>query len=284
MRILSWNIQWGRGANGQIALGRTIEVLRSVNALDAICLQEVACNVRGMPGGDVGDQVDALARAFPGWSVVYAPGVEVPDGLGGRACFGNLLLTRLPLGQVCRHMLPMPGDALVPTMRRSCIEAVVEAPQGALRLMTTHLEYYSAVQRAAQVAALRHLQAEAADFTCGEAKPGKESNPVFAARPRPVDAVLCGDFNFEPASVDYCALAAPADSVGHGWVDAWEARYNEAPHPPTVGLHGAEWPDRPYCCDFFWISETLVDRVGALQVIADTDASDHQPVVLELCT
>ena len=132
MRILTWNIQWGRGADGRVSLDRSIDVLRQAGELDLICLQEVASNVPGMPGGDCGDQPAELAEAFPGWSVTYAPGVDVPDGAGGRATFGNLLLSRLPVGQVCRHMLPMPGDASVPGMRRSCVEAVIESAKGPL--------------------------------------------------------------------------------------------------------------------------------------------------------
>lgn len=282
MRILTWNIQWGRGADGQVALGRSIDVLRQIGELDVICLQEVAGNVAGMPGGDCSDQPAELAAAFPGWGAIYAPGVDVPDGAGGRATFGNLLLSRLPVGQVCRHMLPMPGDASVPGMRRSCVEAVIESAKGPLRVLTTHLEYYSSVQRRAQVNALRALQAEAASFESGDPKPGKESNPVFARRSQPVRAVLCGDFNFEPGSTDYEAMSRPASLAGAGWRDAWVARHGLQAHAPTVGLHGAEWPDRAYCCDYFWISEDLAHKVGTVTVLSGTDASDHQPVLLEL--
>lgn len=282
MRILTWNIQWGRGADGRVALGRTIDFLKQAGEFDAICLQEVASNVRGMPGGDCADQPAELAEAFTGWAAIYAPGVDVPDGAGGRSRFGNLLLSRHPVEQVCRHMLPMPADASVPGMRRSCVEVVIEGGEGPIRLLTAHLEYYSAVQRVAQVRALRELQAEAVGFECGEPKANKESNPVFAKRSRPARAVLCGDFNFEPHSVDYKAMSAPGSQPGAGWRDAWAACYGSRPHDATVGLHGAEWPDRPYCCDYFWISEDLADSVTAVRVLPETNASDHQPVLLEL--
>lgn len=282
MRILTWNIQWGRGADGKVALERTIDVLRRAGPLDAICLQEVASNVRGLPGGDCGDQVAELAGAFPGWTAIYAPGVDVPDGVGGRARFGNLLLSRLPVDQACRHILPMPADSSVPGMRRSCVEAVIEGTRGPVRVLTTHLEYYSAIQRAAQVAALHALQEEAAGFASVPVSHLKESNPVFAPRKRPAAAVLCGDFNFEPGSIDYAAMSRPVAQPDAGWRDAWAACHGQQSHDPTVGLHGAEWPERPYCCDFFWISEGLTDSVAGVQVLAETDASDHQPLMLEL--
>lgn len=282
MRILSWNIQWGRGADGVVALERTIDVLRQCDEVDAICLQEVALNVPDMPGGDCGDQPAALARAFPTWVAIFGPGMDVSGGAGGRACFGNMLLSRLPVDQVCRHMLPMPADALVPGMRRACIEAVIQTGSGPIRLMTTHLEYYSAVQRSAQIQTLRALQIEALTFETGDPKAGKESNPIFASRSRPFRAVLCGDFNFEPGSADYAALSSASSAEGLVWQDAWACLHGTQPHEPTVGLHGAEWPDRPYCCDYFWVSEELNQSVRALRVMADTDASDHQPILLEL--
>ena len=284
MRILSWNIQWGRGADGRVALERTIEVIRQAGPPELICLQEVGCNLIGMPGGDCADQPAALAAAFPGWTPIYAPAVDVPDGRGGRALFGNLVLSRLPVGAVCRHVLPMPVDASVPGMRRGCIEVVIDCGRRPIRVLTTHLEYYSAVQRAAQVAALRALQQEAAGTNGARRTRRRDANPVFAPRPRPVEAVLCGDFNFEPGSPGYRALSAPLSPAQASWQDAWTTLHGATPHAPTVGVHKAEWPDRPYCCDYFWLSGALVGRAHALQVLADTDASDHQPLLLTLDT
>ncbi|MBN8442738.1 MAG: endonuclease/exonuclease/phosphatase family protein [Thauera sp.] len=286
MRLLSWNIQWGRGADGRVDLDRTIAALRAIGEADVICLQEVAQNFPGLPGGVQEDGPARLAAAFPEYEAVYGAALDVPDGAGGRARFGNLLLSRLPVGQVFRHPLPCPADPSVPGMPRVCVEAVISAPWGALRVLTTHLEYYSALQRAAQVEALRALQQEAAGHASAPAL-GKESNPAFAARPRPASAVVCGDFNCEPESAEYRRMLEPAPAGVPAWRDAWAVAH--APthgvklgHAPTVGLHGAEWPDRAYCCDFAFITEDLAARVRALQVVAETAASDHQPIVLEL--
>lgn len=280
MRIVSWNIQWGRGADGRVDLARTVAVLREA-AADVICLQEVASNFPGLPGGAREDAPALLAEAFPGFEAVYGAALDVPDGEGGRARFGNLLLSRLPLGQAFRHLLPFPADPAVPGMPRVCVEAVVSAPWGGLRILTTHLEYYSAPQRAAQVAALCALQEEAA----GHARmtpPGKESNPTFAARPRPASAVVCGDFNCEPGSAEYLRMFQVPAAGTPSWRDAWRVLHPDAAHAPTVGLHGAEWPDRAYCCDFAFVTEDIAARVRSLQVLAGTAASDHQPIVLEL--
>ncbi len=281
MRLISWNIQWGRGADGRVDLARTVAALRAIGDADVICLQEVAQNFPGLAGGAREDEVALLAAAFPDHEAVFGAGLDVPDGDGGRARFGNLLLSRYAVGQVFRHLLPSPADPAVPSMQRVCVEAVVAAPWGGLRVLTTHLEYYSARQRRAQVEALRALQAEAAEQAAAPAA-NKESNPSFAPRPRPASAVICGDFNCEPGSDEHVAmLSLPAPGTP-AWLDAWQVVAPCRAHPPSVGLHGADWPDRQYCCDFAFVTADLAPRVLALEVVADTAASDHQPLVLEL--
>jgi endonuclease/exonuclease/phosphatase family metal-dependent hydrolase len=71
-----------------------------------------------------------LPRRFPGFEPVFAAGMDVPDGEGGRARFGNLLLSRLPVGQVFRHLLPRPPTPAWPAMQRVCVEAVVRRRGG----------------------------------------------------------------------------------------------------------------------------------------------------------
>lgn len=281
MRIMSWNIQWGRGADGCVDLDRTIASIRAA-APDIICLQEVARNFDGLAGGDGGDEVARLATAFPEHTPVFGAAVDVARVAGGRGQFGNLVLTRAPILQVFRHLLPNPPDPGVPNMQRACVEVVVAAPFGPLRVLTTHLEYYSSVQRLAQAGALWVLQQDVAASQVSGTRKGKDSNPAFAARPRPIAAVLCGDFNCEPASPELAALARAVTPPRAGWHDAWPLANPATPHAPTVGLHGAEWPDRQYCCDFFWVAGEVCTRVRALGVDALTAASDHQPLLLEL--
>jgi len=281
MRLSSWNIQWGRGADGKVDLQRTVNALKAIGDLDVICLQEVAQCFPGLAGGQGEDEVAMLCAAFPDYEAVFGAAVDVPDGAGGRARFGNMVLSRLPLGQVFRHLLPAPPDPSMPSMQRVCVEVVVNTPFGPLRVMTIHLEYYSAIQRHAQIMALRSLHAEAVGQAMAPSA-SKESNPSFRPWPRPVAAVLCGDFNCEPDSPDYQQLLLPMTEAGMNWVDAWRVLHRHAAHPPTVGLHGADWPDRPYCCDFFVVTDDLAGCVRDVRVIADTPASDHQPIVLEL--
>ena len=283
MRIMSWNIQWGRGADGRVELERTIASICAA-APDIICLQEVARNFDGLAGGDGGDELERLTSAFPAHTPVFGAAVDVARVSGGRGQFGNLVLSRVPVLQVFRHLLPNPPDPRVPSMQRACVEVVVAGSFGPLRVMTTHLEYYSALQRLAQAKALSALQCEVAASQVEGRGDGKDRNPAFARRPRPVAAVLCGDFNCEPGSREYDELARAASPPEAGWHDAWSLANPAIPHAPTVGLHGAEWPDRPYCCDFVWVAGEACRRLRKLDVDASTAASDHQPLLLELAS
>jgi len=281
MRIVTWNIQWGRGADGVVDLARTRDTLAALGPPELICLQEVAVNFAGLPGGPPQDGLAFLAAAFPGYEPVYAPGLDVPAAGGaGRSRFGNLVLSRLPVLQAFRHLLPWPAEPQLPSMQRACAEVVVDAPRGPLRVLTTHLEYYSTRQRAAQMEALRRLQVEAASHAADVST--QDAAAAFAPRPRPASAILCGDFNCEPGSPEYARLISSLDGAAPDWRDAWTVLHPDAPHAPTVGLHGAEWPDRQYCCDFFFVTADLARRLKAIRVEAETAASDHQPVVLEV--
>lgn len=69
------------------------------------------------------------------------------------------------------------------------------------------------------------------------------------------------------------------------WCDAWPIAHPGQPHPMTLGVHDRQqWPDGAQCFDFFFVSPDLAGRVRRFEVEARTDASDHQPMLLELAT
>jgi len=312
MRILSWNIQWGRGIDGKVDLARTAAVARAFDA-DVLCLQEVAVNHPGLPGGAAMNQADWLAGLFLGHESAYGIGSDLPDGLGGRRQFGNLILSRRPILQVFRHRLPWPADPAVPSMQRVAVEAVINAPGfpgGALRVITTHLEYYSALQRAAQIEALRAICDEGwhhAVAPCSNA----ERDPPFAVLPRGEGCVLCGDFNSPAGSPEHMPLRWSGEAPA--FVNAWEithpavppaptfvsASHSQGGHEPprkselplsgspincapTFGVHDRRYIAEPACYDFFFVSENIAGRVADVSVDGKTAASDHQPVLLAL--
>lgn len=281
MKLLTWNIQWGRGLDGRVDLARIVDTIRALGDFDVICLQEVAVNFPGLPGSRGEDEVAGLAVLLPGYTPVYGAATDVPDGRGGRKQFGNAIFSRLPLGQVWRHLLPWPAEADAPSMQRVLVEAVVESDVGSLRVMTTHLEYYSQAQREAQIDAIRRLHAEACAMA-GRTPLPEEAGGSFEVFPRPVGAILCGDLNFPAWASERARLLAPFGGGAPAFRDAWDVLHPGVPHAPTCGIHPVDFVDRPECFDFVFLTEGLARRLKAHGIDAATEASDHQPVWVEL--
>lgn len=277
MQILSWNVQWCRGIDGRVDPARIGAEIRRLADADVVCLQEVAVNFPELPGSQGEDQAHALADALPGYEVCLVSGVDVPGSKGRRSRFGNLLLSRLPVERILRHSLPWPPSPDVPSMPRVAVEAIVAAPFGPLRVLTTHLEYYSHEHRAAQVGRLRALHAEA----CGPQRANGEPGP-FRSLARPQAAVFCGDFNLPPDDPLHGVMTSPIAPGVPAFLDAWQAVHGDAPHPPTFHVHEREAGESPYCCDYAFVSEDLAPRLKSVRVDGATQASDHQPVIVEL--
>jgi endonuclease/exonuclease/phosphatase family metal-dependent hydrolase len=282
MRLITWNVQWARGADGVVDPARIVRVCREMGDFDVLCFQEIARNFPGLAGSNGHDLFAQLAGLLPGYAAFE--GIAV-DGLaegGERAQFGVLILTRRPVRQVFRHLLPWPGSPGQPTMQRIALELVIGGAGAPLRVTTTHLEYYSSAQRGAQIERLRVLQAEAVSHAEDVTAPDKEGGP-FAAFPRPRSAILTGDFNLRPDDPLYARMQAPIAPDVPAYRDAWMLKRASEPRAPTVGLHDkAQWPGEPFCCDYVFVTEDLADRVEDVVVNRDTNGSDHQPVLLIL--
>lgn len=279
MKLISWNIQWCRGCDGRVDPARIAKVVREMADVDVLCLQEVARNFPSLEGSAGEDQYETLAGLFTGYTVVRGVAVDVLAP-GDRRQFGNAIITHLPVLQAYRRLLPWPADPSVPSMQRSAVEVVLGASWGPLRVTTTHLEYYSARQRAAQVEALRELQVEAAAHASAP-QPGKEEGP-FRPVPRPASGILTADFNFRSDDPLHARVQAPLGAGVPAYRDAWQLRHPGKPHAPTLGVHDkTQWPEA-FACDFVFVTEDIAHRVGDVVVNAETDASDHQPVLLVL--
>jgi len=282
LRIVTWNIQWGRGCDGRVDLDRIVSVIREWGDVDVVMLQEAADGFADLPGHDGSDQFAALASRFAGYAFVDATGVEVAGAGTRRRRFGNAIATRLPVQQVWRHLLPWPADPAAPSMQRVALETCLATPFGPLRATTTHLEFYSRPQRAAQVRRLRELHAEAVQHARTPRRGEREHGP-FVPMPRGALAVLAGDMNCTADSEELRALLAPHGDGTPAYRDAWACLHGTSAHPPTVGIHDREqWPDGSKTFDFFLVGEDLAPRVRAVEVNTATDASDHQPMLLTL--
>ena len=282
MKLVTWNIQWGRGADGRVDLRRMIAHARAFADFDVLCLQEVSHGHDQLPGSDGADQFAQLAALLPDHTPVDGVATDVCDASGRRRRFGNLLFSRLPVRQVLRHLLPWPAEGGVKSMQRIAIEATLDAPSGPLRVLTTHLEYYSKRQRAMQIEALRDLHRDAAAHARIR-RPGTAQEGAFEPAPRGAAALLCGDLNCRPGDPERLRLLEPIDAATPRWRDAWEIAHPGQPHAPTVGVFDKEqWPGEPFTFDYICVSDDIADRVCKLEVDLRTDASDHQPMLLEL--
>jgi endonuclease/exonuclease/phosphatase family metal-dependent hydrolase len=273
LKLLQWNIQWCRGADGVVDPARIARTARELCDPDVCCFQEVADNFPALEGSAGENQPEILKSLFPGYSAHYAWGVDVPDRTGGRRRFGNLILSRLPVTQVFRHSLPWPAHERVPGMPRAAIEAVIAAPWGPVSVLATHLEYYSGAQRAAQVGRLLEIDAERRRHAGTEPSTRYSCGP-FQPFPRPASAILCGDFNMRPDDPLMGALLRE-------FKDAWPLAHPGAPHAPTFRIHERARDEEPYCCDYVLVSPDLAPRLDSVRVDPDCKASDHQPVIAE---
>ncbi|AOI65765.1 endonuclease [Burkholderia territorii] len=283
MRLIDWNVQWGRDADGVVDLPRTIAAARQLGDFDVLCVQEVTRGFGALPGRPGPDQFAELAALLPGYTVVDAIGADLPALEPGapRRQFGNAIATRLPVRRILRQLLPWPADASAPSMPRVALDVEVVTPSGPLRVVTTHLEFYSARQRLAQVDALRDRHREACAHADRPA-PAENATGPFSATNQPRDAIVCGDFNSAFGSDAYQRMLAPiADAPS--FVDAWLARHPGCTPPPTAGVYDTvQWSEGPLTCDFVFVTDTLLPRVTRCEIDAGLRASDHQPVVLEL--
>jgi endonuclease/exonuclease/phosphatase family metal-dependent hydrolase len=263
VRLLSWNVQWCRGMDGRVDPKRIAQEAKRLADPDVLCLQEIARNFPEMAGSSGEDQVEDLLEVFKGYEAFFAPGVDIP-GARGRRQFGNLILTRLPVGRVMRHQLPWPAAADVQSMPRAAVEVVT----GGIRVTTTHLEYYSKEHRGAQIDHLLGLHREA----CGPHRKVDEPGS-YESYERGESAIVCGDFNLKPDDPHHRRM------LDGGYADAWQALNPGKPRQPTFHLYDDE---EPYCCDYVFVTPDLVPRIKVLRIDSETKASDHQPVMVEL--
>ena len=281
MKILTWNIQWCRGCDGRVDPERIVRDAQAFADFDVLCLQEVAANFPDLEGSAGENQFQFLAELLPQYTAVPGAAVDIAGPRGKRQVFGNLIFSRLPVLRVLRLQLPWPYSSNHEGMPRMLLEATVQTAHGPLRVMTTHLEYYSVTQRTAQVAAIRARHAEACVHARHALSKKKESGPFKAIR-QPQSAILTGDFNFKPEDALWKEVQAPFDNHAPAFRDAWTQLHPDKTRPHTIGLYDrVQWP-QPYACDYIFATEDLLPRLRGVDVDMHTDASDHQPMLVEL--
>ena len=61
--------------------------------------------------------------------------------------------------------------------------------------------------------------------------------------------------------------------------DAWRTHQNGTSHTPTCGIFDIkQWKKGPHCRDYFFMTQSLSNKIDHIFVNIDTEASDHQPI------
>jgi endonuclease/exonuclease/phosphatase family metal-dependent hydrolase len=123
VRVLTWNIHKGIGADRRYDLGRIIDLARR-HEPDIVALQEVDSR-----GRDPTNLPLAALKLALGSHAAEARTIVAEDGH-----YGHVLISRWPLEQVALH------DVSIARREPRCaIDAVVRTPRGPFRAIATHL-------------------------------------------------------------------------------------------------------------------------------------------------
>ena len=280
IKILTWNIQNGKGIDEKISLNRISHSILNICDPDIICLQEVSINCQ-LVDGTRPNQVDELSNIFSDYLPFYGPAYDIQSkDSNDREQYGNLILSRLPVLSSFNHMLPQTVNSSFRQMPRQLSEITVQTALFPLRVMTTHLEYHSELQRCEQVKRIKSINKEINDLVL--MPPEQIINSPYREFQRASRAVICGDFNFVPDSIEYNLMTGIEDNT-ELLIDASRLLNPNSIHSPTCGIFDVDqWPQGPHCRDYGFISSNLTDNIQSIVVNEKIDASDHQPVVITL--
>jgi endonuclease/exonuclease/phosphatase family metal-dependent hydrolase len=164
LRLVTWNIHGGMGADGRRDLGRIAGLLEEMEC-DVAALQEVGDPHRHARDAEVADHASWLGRRL-GWFVAYGPNLIVRG-----APYGNAVLSRFPIVRAHNSDLSVPRRE-----PRGCLRADLALPgDRSLHLFDLHLGL-SGGERRRQAAML---------FSADVLRDTALAAPL----------VVCGDFN-----------------------------------------------------------------------------------------
>ena len=280
MKLVTWNTQWCCGLDGTAYLRRIVEGARQLADFDVLCLKEVSQGFDGLVGHTGRPANSSWRRCCLDSNVFFgaatdefspegqAPALRQPGGHAtagdSRAASSRCRGRPTPVSNRCRACAPW----------SRCRSPLL----GDVRVMTTHLEYYSAPQRLAQARAVRALHDEACALAATPPKALNDGSAFQGKRHTP-HALLCGDFNATGDDPAIAAIAAPDGA--HALRDAWPLVHGQGPRAPTFRVFDHTYGDKAVVFDFVFVSAGLAERVRRVDVDVQTRASDHQPVVVE---
>jgi endonuclease/exonuclease/phosphatase family metal-dependent hydrolase len=283
MRVISYNIQYGKGRDGRYDIDRTAEAL--VGA-DIIGLQEVEAYWER--SGNL-HQVERIAARLGGFHAVFGATVDIHktfDGRSVRRQFGNAILSRWPILTTRTFLFPKLGPANAHSIQRGLTEATIDTPLGLVRVYTSHFSHLCDEERVEHARFTLDVHRRA--VVEGPVSSGDHPDTSWLEEPPPAvpsEAILMGDFNLTPDGPVYPLLVGPASRMygrlicPDAFVDAWTAAGHAEDSGPTIYK---DWDAKTgRRIDYILVTPGLKDRVKSAEVLGETGASDHQPLAVD---
>lgn len=243
LTVMSYNIHVGVGMDKKLDLKRIADVIK-VYGCDLVGLQEVD---RGVERTGRVDEIKELAR-LTGMDYAFAHNLDYQGGQ-----YGVAILSRFPILAIDHRRYANTRER----ERRGFIRVEVEVKGRRLNFVTTHLDYQHADGRLFET---RQMLDALKDVR----------GPL----------IVTGDFNEEPPGQAYELMG------GAGFADGWRrARGPSAEFPGDGATYPADKPTKRI--DYVFYRGLGEDRPpeddeDASQVVPDTLASDHRPLVVRL--
>lgn len=277
MRILSWNVQYGKSADNDFDFIRTLDYIKSLGDFDVICLQEIARHIEDYCQPGLEDQVQVAQQNFENYHPVWGSGFSWASAGSNwleRQEFGNLtLINSIPLDYRV-HQLPQPATPGKLQMPRVAIEVCIESKIGPVSIINTHLAFHDSNESQLQLEHLTRLEQER---IAHHQLPKKSASGCYQNGFLASARIVCGDFNLEPESSHY------QYQIDSGWRDAWKHSHPDEAYPATCGIFDhLQWPSGAHCRDYFWLSDELASTNINVSADSTTSLSDHQPIILEI--
>lgn len=292
MKFVSYNIQYGFGADGSYDIERAARVVADA---DIIALQEVE-RFWKRSGDD--DQPELLGRLLPYHHWVYGPAFNMDASFrdaGGKVVnrrrqFGTMILSRLPISWSRLHLLPMRRVVNPLNTQNAALECMVRTPAGPVRIVSLHLSHIGSDERLEQIDFLlrrhRRVPVEGGPWSGIDDEPSRGWSNGEREPEAPFAAIWMGDFNCEPGSTEYRRIVGdnpyhPGAAYYDAFVDACAAAGDarDAAHTHVRVRDGGEEKRR---LDYCFVGAPLAERVRSYGVGTTETASDHFPVFVDI--
>ena len=279
MKVVSYNIQFGRGLDGVIDLVRTC---RAIRGADIICLQEVD---QGWKRSDEKDQAAEIAGLMPSYYYVYGSSFDVDASsraahgavINRRRRHGNMILSRWPILSSRSLNLPKQHYADKFNMQMTCVEAVIDTGTIVTRVYSYHGGYLEAAERLTQVGDLANFIARSpTEAGAWSGKPDIDGDDWSNQRKTPQmpqTAIVCGDFNAAPDTAEYRLLLEST-----ALTDCWELVDPANLQTTTLRKETSADIQVNGKIDHILITPDLSHRIAGVAIDDGADGSDHKPI------